>query len=146
MQADERSARQNNRFSGSVCRGSLTITMQLIEDFIGPARLLFKGQKYLKKKILSKKKIFFFLFLFSRSCLFTMKLCLAHSVHPLIYRRVLEIVRIQRAHPVYAHSNKELILSLNSLVSIELFIRLLYMRLQYTNLYWFFIAGQQIQT
>jgi hypothetical protein len=40
MHADERSARRNNRFSGSVCRRSLTITMQLIEDFIGPARLL----------------------------------------------------------------------------------------------------------
>jgi hypothetical protein len=62
MQADERSARRNNRFSSSVCRRSLTITMQLIEDFIGPARLLILWLEIFEKKNFEQKKIFFFFF------------------------------------------------------------------------------------
>ncbi len=63
MHADERSARRNNRFSDSVCRRSLTITMQLIEDFIGPARLLILWlETFVKKKKNFEQKIFFFFF------------------------------------------------------------------------------------
>ncbi len=96
MHTDERSARQNNRFSGSVCGHSLTITIQLIEDFIGPARLLILWLEIFekKKKFWAKKFFFSFLFLFSWSCLYKMKLCLADFVQPLVYRRVLKIVRI----------------------------------------------------
>jgi hypothetical protein len=62
LHADERSARRNNRFSGIVCRRSLTITMQLIEDFIGPARLFIKWLETFEKKIFEQKRIFFFFF------------------------------------------------------------------------------------
>jgi hypothetical protein len=63
MHVNERSARLKNRFSGSVCRRSLTITMQLIEDFIGPARLLILWLEiFEKKKKFEQKKNFFFLF------------------------------------------------------------------------------------
>ena len=58
MHVNERSARLKNRFSGSVCRRSLTITMQLIEDFIGPARLLILGLEIFEKKKFEQKKNF----------------------------------------------------------------------------------------
>ncbi len=69
MQADERPASLKTRFSGSVCRPSLTIVKHLIEDFIGPARLLILwleifGKKNLEKKI-RKKNYFFFLLILS---------------------------------------------------------------------------------
>jgi hypothetical protein len=47
-------------FSGSVCRRSLTITMQL--DFIGPARRLILWLEILKKKKNFEQKNFFFFF------------------------------------------------------------------------------------